>query len=69
MKHITTIQLNDGKTITQETEDKTQEDCKDYWKNYIKYWGKVHGNWSCARVLEIEEKKECNNEKEFMGCL
>lgn len=54
-KYITTIQLNDGKIITQETEDKSQEDCKEYWKNYIQYWGKVHRNWSCATVLKIEE--------------
>jgi len=53
MKYIATIQLNDGEVITQDTEDKNEEDCKEYWKNYIKYWGKVWRNWSCAEVLKI----------------
>lgn len=57
MKYITTIQLNDGKIITQETEDKNESDCKEYWKNYIQYWGKVWRNWSHAEVLKIEEMK------------
>lgn len=55
-KYITTIQLNDGKIIKEETKEKTKEDCKEYWKNYIQYWGKVWRNWSCATVLNIEEK-------------
>lgn len=57
MKFKTTIQLNTGKIITEETEDKTQEDCKEYWNNYIRYWGKVHRDWSCATVLNIKESE------------
>jgi hypothetical protein len=54
-KYITTIQLNTGKIVTEETEEKTKEDCKEYWENYIQYWGKVHSNWSRAKVLNIDE--------------
>jgi len=57
IKYIATIRLNDGKIITQETEDKNEECCKDYWSNYIKYWGKVWRNWRYAEVLKIEELK------------
>lgn len=54
-KFIATIQLNTGKIITCETENRNKEVCEDYWDNYIKYWGKVHRDWNCATVLKIEE--------------